>query len=345
MTLTVDFDALPRTFYMPTGGSVKVRFVDKSTTTNGVVNSWAWTFGDTGTASTQNPTHTYSAAGTYTVALTCNDSGGTGNTTTTKTAWIVIRAGTFSPPSPASAYRNISLFVYERSSETSPKSTCICRTKTGACNLYYQNLTINGAITKAGKATFQIVNSGSATANEIDLFESGTVGRYKNIAIVAGYDVIWSGKITKADKELKSQPGTSPQKAVYTCEAYSDIRKLSDWNVISGNRGTQTQTPGRLTALILATNSGEPDFIGTRGGFIDYSGAKISQTLSDIDKLSAFTTLTSATDYDWRTRMETMLFQYATFNGTDTVTITSAGLTAGALVGNWLLFPTENYLN
>jgi hypothetical protein len=132
---------------------------------------------------------------------------------------------------------------------------------------------------------------------------------------------------------------------VYTCEAYSDIRKLSDWNVISGNRGTQTQTPGRLTALILATNSGEPDFIGTRGGFIDYSGAKISQTLADIDKLTAFTTLTSATDYDWRTRMDTKLFQYATFNGTDTVTITSAGLTASELVGNWLLFPTENYLN
>jgi hypothetical protein len=42
--------------------------------------------------------------------------------------------------------------------------------------------------------------------------------------------------------------------------------------------------------------------------------------------------------------METMLFQYATFNGTNLTTITSAGLTTNALIGSWILFPTENYL-
>jgi len=42
--------------------------------------------------------------------------------------------------------------------------------------------------------------------------------------------------------------------------------------------------------------------------------------------------------------METMLFQYATFNGTNLITITSAGLTTNALIGSWILFPTENYL-
>ncbi len=345
MTLTVDFDSLPRTYYMPAGGSVSVRFIDKSVSTNGIVNSWAWTFGDGGTAAIQNPVHLYSATGIYAVSLTCNDTGGTGATTITKTAWIKIESGTFIPPAQTTAFRNLTLFVYERSNESSPKSACICRNKTSACNLLFMNLSVNGAITKAGKATFDIVNTGGATANEIDLFESTTIGRYKNIAIIGGYDVIWSGKITKAEKELMSQPGTSSQKAIYHCEAYSDIRKLSDWNIIASSQSTQTLTPGRITAAILALNSGEPDFIGTRGGFIDYSGAKISQTLSNIDKLSAFSALASATDYDWRTRMETMLFQYATFNGSNQVTITSAGLTPGNLVGNWLLFPTENYLN
>ncbi len=345
MTLTVDFDSLPRTFYMPTGGSVVVRFIDKSVTTNGVVNSWAWTFGDTGTATTQNPSHTYTAAGTYDVSLTCDDTGGTGATVVTKTAWIKIEAGTFTPPAQNTAFRNITIFVYERSSETAPKGTCICRAKTAACNLFFTNLQVQGYITKAGKATFDVTNAGGGTADEIDLFESGTVGRYKNVAIIAGYDVIWSGKMTIANKELMSQPGTTPQKATYHCEAYSDIKKLADWNIIAANQTSQVaKSAGQLAALICATNSGEPDFIGTRGGFIDPSGAALQMTLSDTDKLTAFSSLTGATDYDWRTRMETMLFQYATFNGTNLVTITSAGLTTNALVGSWILFPTENYL-
>ncbi|MFA5379267.1 MAG: PKD domain-containing protein [Dehalococcoidia bacterium] len=345
MTLTVDFDSLPRTFYMPTGGSVVVRFIDKSVTTNGVVNSWAWTFGDTGTASTQNPSHTYTAAGTYDVSLTCNDSGGTGATAVTKTAWIKIEAGTFTPPAQNTAFRNITIFVYERSSEAAPKGTCICRAKTAACNLFFTNLQVQGYITKAGKATFDVTNAGGGTADEIDLFESGTVGRYKNVAIIAGYDVIWSGKMTIANKELMSQPSTTPQKAMYHCEAYSDIKKLADWNIIAANQSTQVgKSAGQLAALICATNSGEPDFIGTRGGFIDPSGTALQMTLSDTDKLTAFSTLTGATDYDWRTRMETMLFQYATFNGTNLTTITSAGLTTNALIGSWILFPTTNYL-
>jgi len=345
MTLTVDFDSLPRTFYMPTGGSVVVRFIDKSVTTNGVVNSWAWTFGDTGTAITQNPSHTYTAAGTYDVSLTCNDSGGTGATAVTKTAWIKIEAGTFTPPAQNTAFRNITIFVYERASEAAPKGTCICRAKTAACNLFFTNLQVQGYITKAGKATFDVTNAGGGTSDEIDLFESGTVGRYKNVAIIAGYDVIWSGKMTIANKELMSQPGTTPQKATYHCEAYSDIKKLADWNIIAANQTSQVgKSAGQLAALICATNTGEPDFIGTRGGFIDPSGAALQMTLSDTDKLTAFSSLTGATDYDWRTRMETMLFQYATFNGTNLTTITSAGLTTNALVGSWILFPTTNYL-
>jgi hypothetical protein len=35
--------------------------------------TWAWSFGDSGTAATQNPTHAYTAAGNYTVTLTVTD--------------------------------------------------------------------------------------------------------------------------------------------------------------------------------------------------------------------------------------------------------------------------------
>jgi uncharacterized repeat protein (TIGR01451 family) len=38
--------------------------------------TWAWTFGDTGTAAVQNPVHTYDTPGTYTVNLTVTDASG-----------------------------------------------------------------------------------------------------------------------------------------------------------------------------------------------------------------------------------------------------------------------------
>jgi hypothetical protein len=51
--------------------------------------SWAWTFGDGGTATTQNPTHTYTTVGTYNVTLTVTDAA---SLTATDTAVATITA-------------------------------------------------------------------------------------------------------------------------------------------------------------------------------------------------------------------------------------------------------------
>src|SRR5207247_1321136 len=49
-------------------------FTDQSSDPDGSVTSWQWTFGDGTTGSTaQNPSHTYSAGGSYTVTLTVKD--------------------------------------------------------------------------------------------------------------------------------------------------------------------------------------------------------------------------------------------------------------------------------
>ena len=54
--------------------------------------AWNWSFGD-GTYSTiKNPTHTYSAAGNYTVALTVSNSAGSNDTT--KASYIKVTANT-----------------------------------------------------------------------------------------------------------------------------------------------------------------------------------------------------------------------------------------------------------
>ncbi len=55
---------------------------DTSTDPEGPIASYAWDFGDGGTSAQPNPTHTYTAAGTYQVTLTVTDSGGVTDTAT-----------------------------------------------------------------------------------------------------------------------------------------------------------------------------------------------------------------------------------------------------------------------
>lgn len=60
--------------------------VDFTDMTLGNPQSWFWDFGDGNTNTTQNPSHTYTAAGTYTVCLTVTDSCGTDSTCMSVTA-------------------------------------------------------------------------------------------------------------------------------------------------------------------------------------------------------------------------------------------------------------------
>lgn len=52
------------------------QFTDQSADSDGTIVGWAWDFGDGATATTQNPSHLYTAAGTYTVQLTVTDDDG-----------------------------------------------------------------------------------------------------------------------------------------------------------------------------------------------------------------------------------------------------------------------------
>jgi PKD repeat protein len=83
-----------------------IQFNDRSTDPDGdeTIVSWSWDFGDGTTSTAQNPTHTYSKAGTYTVKLKVTDNEGASDTTSKKV--IVGGAGlpqadfSFSPENP-----------------------------------------------------------------------------------------------------------------------------------------------------------------------------------------------------------------------------------------------------
>ncbi|MFA4859393.1 PKD domain-containing protein [Methanoregula sp.] len=78
-----EFNGTPRSGNMP----LDIIFTDAS---QGDPLTWFWSFGDGGTSTLQNPTHTYSNAGNYTVSLTVTNAGG--NNTMTKVGYVVVTA-------------------------------------------------------------------------------------------------------------------------------------------------------------------------------------------------------------------------------------------------------------
>lgn len=65
-----DFSAIPTSGKAP----LKVKFTSEEST--GSPTSWFWTFGDGKISKQQNPVHTYSTAGKYTVTLTVRNARG-----------------------------------------------------------------------------------------------------------------------------------------------------------------------------------------------------------------------------------------------------------------------------
>ncbi|MEW6470418.1 MAG: PKD domain-containing protein [Bacteroidota bacterium] len=76
--LPVTVNPLPNPGFTSTtvcvGGSTQ--FTDMSTIASGTITQWAWYFGDNTASALQNPSHTYTSAGTYTVSLITTSAAG-----------------------------------------------------------------------------------------------------------------------------------------------------------------------------------------------------------------------------------------------------------------------------
>ncbi len=83
-----NFTASPTTI---TAGQ-SVQFTDQSTNNP---TSWSWNFGDGSTGTSQNPSHTYTTVGTFTVILTVNNDAG--SDTETKSSYITVNEAIVKP--------------------------------------------------------------------------------------------------------------------------------------------------------------------------------------------------------------------------------------------------------
>ena len=66
-------------------------FTDSSTDSGGTISAHSWTFGDGGTSTATNPSHTYASAATYSVSETVTD--GVSGKTASKTASVTVSGG------------------------------------------------------------------------------------------------------------------------------------------------------------------------------------------------------------------------------------------------------------
>ena len=80
----------PTADFSVSADGLTVAFTDESVDSDGNITGWSWEFGDGSGSSLQNPSHTYSADGTYQVNLTVTDDDGA---TDTASASLVVSSG------------------------------------------------------------------------------------------------------------------------------------------------------------------------------------------------------------------------------------------------------------
>ncbi|QSZ68328.1 DUF3344 domain-containing protein [Methanofollis aquaemaris] len=79
------------TFYLPESSPDINFYVDDISAVSGGITAWSWNFGDNATSTEQNPMHTYTSAGNYTVSLTAANA--TGSDSEVKTDYITVSSG------------------------------------------------------------------------------------------------------------------------------------------------------------------------------------------------------------------------------------------------------------
>jgi PKD repeat protein len=110
-----------------TSGSAPLA-VTFTSTSSGAITSYAWTFGDGASSTAQNPSHTYAAAGTFSVGLTVTGPGGTTTQTRANLISVAAASGGGAPP-PGTLDANFSANV---NSGPAPLNVTFTNTATGS---------------------------------------------------------------------------------------------------------------------------------------------------------------------------------------------------------------------
>ena len=235
----------------PTSG-IRPLTVTFSDTSSGIATSWSWNFGDTGTSSSQNPVHTYTTAGTYSVSLTAT--GPDGTDTLTRTNYISVSEA---PPT--------ANFTGTPTVGTRPLTVSFTNTTTGVATSWSWSFGDTGTSNQQNPThTYSLSGTYtvSLTATGPGGLDTETKGDY----------IIVTDVPPTADFTATPTSGVVPLTVSFT---YPTRGGASSWSWSFGDTGTSNQQnpthtysfPGTFTVSMSATNSGGSD-VETKTGYI-----------------------------------------------------------------------------
>ncbi len=244
---TAAFSGTPVNGYIP----LDVQFTDASTAGTNPITSWSWDFGDSGTSTDEDPQHTYTAAGTYTVTLIVSD--GTLSDTETKTNYIttsvIVGPTAGFSGTPVSGDAPLVVQFDDESTQGSLPITSWAwdfgdgtGTSTDANPQY--------TYTSAGTYTVTLtVSDGTLSDDEVK----------------TDYITVTTAVVTPvAEFSANTTSGVAPLSVVFTDES---TNTPTSWSWTFGDGGTSTDedpthnytTPGTYTVVLTATNSAGSD--------------------------------------------------------------------------------------
>jgi PKD repeat protein/predicted secreted protein len=204
-----------------------VQFTDESVSEP---TSWSWNFGDGGTSSLENPSHTYTTSGTYTVSLTVFNT--SGSNTTTKTSYI----NTTGQPAAPSV-----------TSGSTSSGGSVTLNASGSSTLEWFNAPVGGTLVNTGTSytisplttndTFYVESDVAQTAQAVGPTAKTTHGGYYTAAYRQGvkFDV-YAPIIIKSVNVYEQTAGT--RTIVVTNSAGVEVDSLTT----AVSTGTQTVT-------------------------------------------------------------------------------------------------------
>jgi parallel beta-helix repeat protein len=209
----------------PTSGNapLNVTFKDNST---GSPTAWNWSFGDGTLSTVQNPKHTYSAAGNYTVKLTATNAAG--NATLTKSNYIKV-AGT-------SSQNLTAAFSASPTSGNTPLSVTFTDSSTGSPTAWNWSFGDgNSSAVKNPVNTYSTAGSYSVTLNV-----SNSAGN--NATTKSSYIKVTANNTTNATIPVVSfwgsrTSGTAPLTITFT-DASTNTPTAWNWSFGDGNYST-----------------------------------------------------------------------------------------------------------
>jgi PKD repeat protein len=224
-----------------TSGSqpIAVQFVDSSTNSP---TSWAWSFGDGGAATTENPSHTYATTGTFTVTLTSTNSAG--SNTISKAGYITVIPASTIPSASFSAIKTTG---------TTPFSVQFIDTSSNGPTAWvwsfgdgYTTLQQNPVHTYTSVGSFTVTLTASNSAGSSTYTQSGYV-----TTTLAAPIASFTSNITSGPEPL------------YVQFSDTSLNGPASWYWAFGDGNTSTiqnplyayTSPGSYTVVLTATNT------------------------------------------------------------------------------------------